>query len=328
MPLPRPPLTYSSLKLAYSCLALVRPSMLCQGRVMEKKLQELRTLAARAENKRTETGIPRVAMVQGEIPEHQLAAVYDPMVNLILSGSKTMTVGERTFHYDPATYFVMSVDLPAVGSVHPAATGEPYLAVSLTLDPTIVGALIRDLPVRACSELFGSGFSVAPVNEDFLDAWIRMLKLMDRPDEITVLSPAYEREILFRVLQGPLGWMLRDIATPDTALSRISVAIDWIRQNFAEPIRVEALAEMAALSVSAFHRHFKAVTALSPLQYQKRVRLLHARSQLIAGQGNATSISFGVGYESPNQFSREYARLFGLPPSKDLAKAMRDLHVA
>jgi AraC-like DNA-binding protein len=222
----------------------------------------------------------------------------------------------------------MSVDLPAVGSVHPAATGEPYRAVSLTLDPTIVGALIRDLPVRACSELFGSGFSVAPVNEDFLDAWIRMLKLMDRPDEITVLSPAYEREILFRVLQGPLGWMLRDIATPDTALSRISVAIDWIRQNFAEPIRVEALAEMAALSVSAFHRHFKAVTALSPLQYQKRVRLLHARSQLIAGQGNATSISFGVGYESPNQFSREYARLFGLPPSKDLAKAMRDLHVA
>ncbi|MBO0145381.1 AraC family transcriptional regulator [Agrobacterium sp. Ap1] len=295
---------------------------------MEKQLNELRALASKAENRRTETGIPRVAMVQGEIPEHQLAAVYDPMVNLILTGSKTMTVGDRTFHYDPATYFVMSVDLPAVGSVHPAATGEPYLAVSLTLDPTIVGALIRDLPVRVCSELFGSGFSVAPVNEDFLDAWIRMLKLMDRPDEITVLSPAYEREILFRVLQGPLGWMLRDIATPDTALSRISVAIDWIRQNFAEPIRVEALAEMAALSVSAFHRHFKAVTALSPLQYQKRVRLLHARSQLIAGQGNATSISFGVGYESPNQFSREYARLFGLPPSKDLAKAMRDLHVA
>ncbi|MCF1450342.1 AraC family transcriptional regulator [Agrobacterium vitis] len=288
---------------------------------MEKQLTELRSLASKAENRRTETGIPRVAMVQGEIPEHQLAAVYDPMVNLILAGSKTMTVGDRTFHYDPATYFVMSVDLPAVGSVHPSSAGEPYLAVSLTLDPTIVAGLIRDLPVKVSSELFGSGFSVAPVNEDFLDAWIRMLRLMDRPDEIAALSPAYEREILFRVLQGPLGWMLRDIASPDTALSRISVAINWIRQNFAETIRVEALAEMAALSVSAFHRHFKAVTALSPLQYQKRVRLLHARSLLIAGQGNATSISFGVGYESPNQFSREYARLFGLPPSKDLARA-------
>jgi transcriptional regulator GlxA family with amidase domain len=127
------------------------------------------------------------------------------------------------------------------------------------------------------------------------------------------------------VLQGPLGWMLRDIASPDTALSRISVAINWIRRNFSEQIRVETLAEMAALSVSAFHRHFKAVTALSTLQYQKRIRLLHAREQLIGGQGSATSVAFSVGYESPSQFSREYARLFGLPPSKDLVKATRDL---
>lgn len=292
---------------------------------MEQQMQELRALAAGAENRRTETGIPRVAMVQGEVPEHLLAAVYDPMVNLILTGSKTMTIGDRTFHYDPATYFVMSVDLPAVGAVHPAATGEPYLAVSLTLDPAIVAALIRDLPVRVCSTLLGSGFSVAPVNGELLDAWIRMLRLMERPDEIAVLAPAYEREILFRVLQGPLGWMLRDIASPDTALSRISVAINWIRRNFTEQIKVEALAEMAAFSVSAFHRHFKAVTALSPLQYQKRLRLLHARSQLISGQGSATSIAFSVGYESPNQFSREYARLFGLPPSRDLVKATREL---
>jgi transcriptional regulator GlxA family with amidase domain len=217
------------------------------------------------------------------------------------------------------------VDLPAVGSVHPAATGEPYLAVSLTLDPAIVAALIRDLPAQVCSTLFGSGFSVAPVNGELLDAWIRMLRLIERPDEIAVLAPAYEREILFRVLQGPLGWMLRDIASPDTALSRIGVAINWIRRNFTQPIKVEALAEMAAFSVSAFHRHFKAVTALSPLQYQKRIRLLHARSQLISGQGSATSIAFSVGYESPNQFSREYARLFGLPPSRDLAKATQEL---
>lgn len=288
-------------------------------------MQELRALASRAENKRTETGIPRVAMVQGEIPEHRLAAVYAPMVNLILTGSKTMTVGDRTFYYDPATYFVMSVDLPAVGSVHPSADGAPYLAVSLTLDPAIVATLIRDLPAQVCSTLFGSGFSVAPVSHELLDAWIRMLRLIERPDEIAVLAPCYEREILFRVLQGPLGWMLRDIATPDTALARIGVAIDWIRRHFAEQIRVDALADMAALSVSAFHRHFKAVTALSPLQYQKRIRLLHARSQLIAGQGSATSIAFSVGYESPNQFSREYARLFGLPPSKDLLKATREL---
>ncbi|MCW3153738.1 AraC family transcriptional regulator [Achromobacter spanius] len=292
---------------------------------MEKQLQELRALASRAENRPTETGIPRVAMVQGEIPEHLLAAVYDPMINLILTGSKTMTVGDRTFRYDPATYFVMSVDLPAVGAIHPDANGAPYLAVSLTLDPAIVASLIHDLPVEVCSKLFDSGFSVAPVNSELLDAWIRMLRLMERPNEIGVLAPGYEREILFRVLQGPLGWMLRDIATPDTALSRVGVAIHWIRGHFAEPIRVEALADMAALSVSAFHRHFKAVTALSPLQYQKRIRLLHARTQLFSGQGNATSVAFDVGYESPNQFSREYSRLFGLPPSQDLAKATKTI---
>jgi AraC-like DNA-binding protein len=183
------------------------------------------------------------------------------------------------------------------------------------LHPPTVATLISDLPLQVCSKLFGSGFSVTPVSEEFLDAWVRMLRLMDRPDEGAVLAPAYEREILFRVLQGQLGWMLRDIAAPDAALSRIGVAIQWIRQNFAKPLRVDA--EMAALSVSAFHRHFKAVTALSPIQ---QVRLLHARTLLMAGGGSATSVSFCVGYESPNQFSREYARQFGLPPSKDVVR--------
>ncbi|ATX65561.1 AraC family transcriptional regulator [Roseinatronobacter bogoriensis] len=271
--------------------------------------------------------IPRIAMVQGEIPEHQLAAVYDPMVNLILTGSKTMSVGNRTFRYDPATYFVMSVNLPAVGSVHPSVEGEPYLAISLTLEPAIVANLLADLPKPAGGKLYSPGFSVASVTPELLDAWLRMLRLMKRTDEIAAFAPAYERAILFRVLQGPLGWMLRDIATPETALSRIGIAIQWIRENFAEPMRVETLAEMAALSVSAFHRHFKAVTALSPLQYQKHVRLLHARSLLIAGEGNATSMAFGVGYESPAQFSREYARQFGVPPSRDAARLRRGVGI-
>lgn len=295
---------------------------------MNANLEELRRLAAHAENRRTDTGIPRIAMVQGEIPEHQLAAVYDPMINLILRGSKTMTVGERTLRYDPATYFVMSVDLPAVGSVHPAETGEPYLAVSLTLEPTIVANLLADLPKPAGGDLYRPGFSIAPVTDELLDAWVRMLRLMERPDDVAALAPAYEREILYRVLQGPHGWMLRDIAAPGTALSRVGIAIQWIRTNFTLPLRVEALAQMAALSVSAFHRHFKAVTALSPLQYQKRIRLLHARALLIAGEGNATSVAFGVGYESATQFSREYSRFFGLPPSKDTLQIVCGSHLA
>jgi AraC-like DNA-binding protein len=288
---------------------------------MEEQLAELRKLASHAENRQTETGIPRIAMVQGAIPEHQLSAVYEPMVNLILTGSKSITVGDRTFRYDPATYFVMSVNLPAIGSVHPSSSGLPYLAVKLTLEPARLAHLLSDLPKPAGGELYNSGFSVAPVTSDLLDAWLRMLRLMRRPDEVAALAPAYEREILFRVLQGPLGWMLRDIATPDTALSRIGVAVQWIRENFTKPLRVEALADMVALSASAFHRHFKAVTALSPLQYQKQIRLLHARSLLITGEANVTSTAFDVGYESSSQFSREYARMFGEPPSKDRVKA-------
>lgn len=289
---------------------------------MNDQLKELRILAGKAENRRTETGIPRVAMVQGKIPEHMLAAVYDPMINLILQGSKTMTVGDSTLRYDPATYFVMSIELPAVGTVHPATTGEPYLAISLTLDPTVLSALLADLPKPVDRHESDPGFSVAAVTPELMDAWVRMLRLMGNPDAIAALAPAYEREILFRVLQGPNGWMLREIAAPDTAMARVNMAIQWIRRDFAEPIRVESLAQKAAMSVSAFHRHFKAVTTLSPLQYQKRVRLLQARMLMITGGKNVTAAAYEVGYESPTQFSRDYARVFGLPPARDAGRIL------
>lgn len=259
-------------------------------------------------------------MVQGAIPEHELAAVYDPMVNLILQGSKSITIGDRSLHYDPATYFVMSIDLPATGVVRPAATGEPYLAVALTLESAVVAALLADLPEPGRSETGTTGFSVAAVTPELMDAWIRMLRLMERPADIPALAPAYEREILYRVSQGPHGAMLRAIATPDTAMARVSLAIQWIRRDFAQPLRVDALADRAAMSVSAFHRHFKAVTALSPLQYQKRIRLLQARTLLIAEGKSVNAAAFDVGYESTTQFSREYTRLFGQAPSRDAAR--------
>lgn len=254
---------------------------------MEEQLYELRALASGGGNRSTVTGIPRVAMVQGEIPEHRLAAIYEPMINLILTGSKSMTVGNRTYQYDPATYFVMSVDLPAVGKVYAdKKTGAPYLAVSLTPEPEIIADLLAGLPASGTA----------------------------------ALAPAYEREILFRVLQGPLGWMLRDIATPETHLSRIYAVVNWLKQNYMQAVRVDALADMAALSVSAFHRHFKAITALSPVQYQKRIRLMQARAKLAARGETITTIALSVGYQSHTQFSRDYSRLFGRPPSADLAR--------
>ncbi|AHF76122.1 Putative transcriptional regulator, AraC family [Sodalis praecaptivus] len=288
---------------------------------MEEQLYELRALASGAGNQRTVTGIPRVAMVQGEIPEHRLAAIYEPMINLILTGSKSMTVGNRTYQYDPATYFVMSVDLPAVGKVYAdKKTGAPYLAVSLTPEPEIIADLLAGLPASDTAARCDSGFAVAPVTVELLDAWIRLLRLMNKPEEIAALAPAYEREILFRVLQGPLGWMLRDIATPETHLSRIYAVVNWLKQNYMQAVRVDALADMAALSVSAFHRHFKAITALSPVQYQKRIRLMQARAKLAARGETITTIALSVGYQSHTQFSRDYSRLFGRPPSADLAR--------
>jgi AraC-like DNA-binding protein len=289
-------------------------------RGMTSQLEELRDLAAKAENRRTETGIPRVAMVQGAIPEHELAAVYDPMINLILRGSKSMTVGDRTLHYDPATYFVMSIDLPAVGVVRADAGGAPYLAVSLTLEAHRLAALLEDLPDRADGPEPSSGFSVAAVTPELMDAWVRMLRLMRTPNDIPALAPGYEREILYRVLQGPHGGMLRSIAMPDSTFARINLSIQRIRRDFDQPVRIETLAECAAMSVSNFHRHFKAVTSLSPLQYQKRLRLLQARSLLVSRSRSVTSAAFEVGYESANQFSREYARAFGLPPARDVAR--------
>ena len=296
---------------------------------MHTALDELRRLAAKAGNRRTDTGIPRVAMVQGEIPEHALAAVYKPMINLILQGGKSMTVGSRTLHYDPATYFVMSVDLPAVGSVHPAATGEPYLAVSLTLDAATITALLSDLSphphTSGDAPSRTEAFNVAAVTPELMDAWVRMLRLMERPGDIPALAPSYEREILYRVLQGPLGHMLRQLATPDSAMARISGAIGRIRRDYQQPLRIAELAEQVAMSESAFHRHFKSATAMSPLQYQKQLRLLQARQLLTTHGKSVTATALDVGYESPTQFSREYARAFGLPPTEDAARIIASL---
>lgn len=284
------------------------------------KLDELRELAASARNRRTETGIPRVAMVQGKVPQHELTAVYEPMINLVLRGGKSMAIGGQTLRYDSATYFVMSIDLPAVGTVHADRDGSPYLAISLTIDPRVVSRLLADLAPPSTQGTERPGFSVAAVTPELLDAWVRMLRLMQRPEDIAGLAPAYEREILYRVLQGPQGWMLRDVATPGSALARIRRSIQLIRSGHAKPLSVEELAAHAAMSVSSFHRRFKAATSVSPLQFLKQVRLLQARQLMLATGCGAASAAVEVGYASPTQFSREYAREFGLPPATDVKR--------
>ena len=231
-----------------------------------------------------------------------------------------MTIGERVMHFDHASYFVMSIDVPATGTVHQGGPGQPYLAVSLTLDASVISAMLEDLPNDASMPQQAGGFSVCPVTPELLDAWVRMLRLMHTPRDIPVLSKVYEREILYRVLQGPQGWMLREIGRPESALCQIRSAIKWIRGNYAEPLHVEQLAEVAGLSPSAFHRRFKSVTAMSPIQFQKKLRLLQARSLLLSTARQASAVCFEVGYESASQFNREYSRHFGLPPVRDIAR--------
>jgi transcriptional regulator GlxA family with amidase domain len=187
--------------------------------------------------------------------------------------------------------------------------------------PSFLAELIAALP-PGCAENDGATFSVAAVTPDLLDAWTRMLGLMHRPDDIVALAPVYEREILYRVLQGPHGAMLRAIAAPDSATARLATAIAWIRRDFHKPLRVEALAGKAAMSVSAFHRHFKAATSMSPLQYQKRIRLMQARTLMVAKGSSVAAAAYDVGYESATQFSREYARLFGMAPLRDAARML------
>lgn len=282
---------------------------------MNEAMDELRRIVMRAENRWTDTGLPRVAMVQAEACANQ---VYQPMMHLVLQGAKTLSIGDQMVCYGPATYFLVPVDVPAAGEIHPGGPDQPYLAISLTLNAdTIASLLLEELESSEGTAL--SCFSPVPAPEELLDAWLRMLRLIDRPGEAAVLAPMIEREILFRLLQGPLGGILREMARPDGRLAQVRRATQWIAEHYTEPFRVEPLAAMTGMSVAAFYRHFKAITAMTPIQYQKRLRLLRARWLLLFETRNAASIAFAVGYESASQFSREYARLFGMPPAKDAA---------
>jgi AraC-like DNA-binding protein len=283
---------------------------------MDQSMAELRSIVMRAQDKWTETGLPRVAMVRAEACASQ---VYQPMLHLVLQGTKTLSIGEEVSRYSAGHYFLVPVEVPATGQIHADAVDRPYLAVSLTLDPDVIATLLMDEgkaprpPQNTCFEGV-----LAPAQ--MIDAWLRMMRLMDHPHEATILAPMIEREILFRALQGPLGGILRDVARPDGRMTQIRRVTQWIRDHYTEPFRVEPLAFMAEMSVAAFYRHFKSVTAMTPIQYQKRLRLLRARWLLLFDTLDATSIAYAVGYESASQFNREYARLFGLPPARDAAR--------
>lgn len=289
---------------------------------MHETLSDLKAIAARhIRGHRTPTAIPRLAINTSPQTTPPMCGIYQPMLCLVLQGAKEVSIGERKLRYDPASYFIASLEVPASGCIVEASAERPYIGLSLQLDRETLAALITDAEPQGEGD--ATGFGVNPVTPELLDPWLRFLRLLDTPSDIRVLAPLVEREILYRLLQGPDGGKLRQIAHADSRLSQVRRAIAWIREHYDQALRVESLADIAGMSAASFHRHFKAATAMSPLQYQKSLRLQQARLLLIADE-DASRAAYAVGYESASQFSREYARLFGAPPARD-AQRLRSL---
>ncbi len=285
-----------------------------------EKLTEIRTLIQRhAERWPTQLAVDGVRVFAAEGVTASLRHMAEPVFALVAQGAKRTVLGDRVYDYGAGQYLVVSVDLPISGSITQASPAEPFLAVGLTLKPALIASLLLDMPAGApVSSL--SGLNVSSATPDLLDALLRLLRLADHPGDIAVLAPLIEREIYWRLLCGEQGAALRQIGMADSRLSHIGRTISWICNHYAEALRSADLARLASMSVSSFHRHFRAVTAMSPLQYQKQIRLQQARVRLMREAADVAAVGYSVGYDSPSQFSREYSRLFGAPPGRDVAQ--------
>lgn len=265
------------------------------------------------------TPIPRLELAVGQTTSGTSPCLYRSMICFILQGSKDVAIHEQLLRSDAEQYLVSALDLPLSGQIHDAGHGRPYVSVSLVLDPALLAQVASTMPPTRDADAPGSGVAIKPMTPVLRDTLLRLLALLDTPADIPVLAPMVERELLYRLLQGPQGRLLRHIARPEGALGRIRRAVEWIRDHHRTRLRIEDLCDASGMSRASLHRHFVALTGLSPLQYQKQLRLQEARQLLLAGDG-ASDVAFAVGYESASQFSREYRRQFGAPPVRDLRR--------
>lgn len=265
------------------------------------------------------TAIPRLTLHRRTAPTAACPATYEPSVIVIAQGRKQVQIGGDTLTYDSSRYLLTSVDLPTITRVVEASDAAPCLAVALKLDIGIVREfLVREEFHIGDAPADSPAMSIGQVTPEFLGAWRRLLDLLSHPGDIPFLSGLIEREIMYRILRGPEGTRLRAIATLGGQSHRTAKAIAWIKANYTRPLRVEELAQIAGMAASTLHHHFRALTAMSPVQYQKQIRLQAARARMLAGDVDAATVAFEVGYESASQFNREYSRLFGQPPIRDI----------
>lgn len=272
-----------------------------------------------------QTAIAPLTLHRLSAPSPPSHGVLKPTFCIVAQGSKLAVLGEEAHLHDPSRYLLLSVDLPIIAQVVEASPEEPYLGICLDIDPRQISLLLMETALPPAAERDAAdgaarSLSLSRTDTPLLDAVVRLLRLLDAPQDIPALAPLALREILYRLLTGEQGARLRQIAVSNSLTQRVARAIEWIKRHYAEPLHIETIAQEVCMSTSGLHHHFKAVTAFSPLQYQKHLRLQEARRLMVYDSLDAATAGYRVGYQSPSQFNREYSRLFGAPPLRDIGR--------
>ncbi|GFZ83599.1 transcriptional regulator [Paenibacillus marchantiophytorum] len=267
------------------------------------------------------TAIPSLFFIRRSSMSEPSYSVYEPSFCIVAQGAKEVWLAQERFEYNPTEYLVSSVHLPVTAQVIEASQDFPYLGFKLEFTANQILEVLRDFGIRVgAKENTNRGMFVSPIELPLFDAVIRLVRLLDHSEDIPVLAPLFTKEILYRVLKGQNGVMLEQIAIKGSSAHQVKDVIEHITNNYEKSFRVEDLAEKVNMSVSSLHRHFKEVTAMSPIQFQKQLRLQEARRLLLSESTDAADVAFRVGYESASQFSREYSRMFGFPPREDIKR--------
>ena len=292
-----------------------------ENKNMEVALESLGNRIARWTDKGEQhvTAIPGLSLFRRAEPTEPISGMYEPSICLVAQGAKRVLLGDDTYVYDAHHYLITSVHLPTVVQIIKASREKPYLGLRLKLDRREIAQLMVDsnLPAPPAQQS-SRGMATGEVTLPLLTAFQRLSDLLAEQKDIPILAPIIQREILYRLLVGDQGARLRQIASAGSQSHQIGQAIDWLKGNFTGPLRIDDLATQVNMSTSTFHHHFRTLTAMSPLQFQKLLRLNEARRLMLTENNDATTAAFQVGYESPSQFSREYCRLFGAPPLRDI----------
>jgi AraC-like DNA-binding protein len=282
-------------------------------------LDTLRHIVARhVRNAHRPTAIDGLSVTAADAPTALRSGIAEPSLALVVQGRKRTVSGGRVFDYAAGEFLITQLDLPVVGQVTAASADAPFLGLGVRIEPAEVAALLLEATARVDGAAGRApGIVVASAGPSLLDAVAHLAGLLDAPQDAPVLAPLYRREVLWRLLTGPQGAAVRQIGLADGNLAAIARTVQWIRDHHDDSLRVGQLAALAGMSESTFHRHFRAVTAMTPIQYQKAVRLQRARLALVSGGRDVAEVAHAVGYDSASQFSREYRRLFGAPPGRD-----------